>query len=355
MAVWLLFVIAYRLWDRIRDRQVRLALQDRREQRMQPQAVQGGFVPVTPFSGVGMRGRAHPRLAPSTGQVYSWLVSNSLLAAVWRSRSTCIPCISNGPTMNHADMPENPSAQTLAAVPAKADSPALFDRISPRYDLLNHLLSCGMDVRWRRHVARELSKVRHEIVLDLACGTGDQIITVVQRLPGVRRGVGIDMAQRMLRLGNAKIADRGLDGRIVLVRGDGQGMPVADGSVDCATIAFGIRNMPDPRRCLREFRRILQPGGTLAILEFSLPTNRLWRLVYLFYFRRVLPRLGAAISGDSRAYRYLNRTVEDFPCGEGFCRLVTAAGFDGVRMIPLSGAIATIYVGVKDDGTDDDI
>jgi len=247
--------------------------------------------------------------------------------------------------MTHAENPETPDAPGAAA---KAASPALFDRIARRYDLLNHLLSCGTDVLWRRRVARELAAVPHEVVLDLACGTGDQIITILERVPGVRRGVGIDMAGEMLRLGRAKLEARGLADRVLLARGDGQGMPLADDSVDCATIAFGIRNMPDPERCLGEFRRVLRPGGTLAVLEFSLPTNRFLRPLYLAYFRRILPRLGGVISGDAGAYRYLNRTVEAFPRGEDFRRRVAVAGFADVRAIPLSGAIATIYIGVKD-------
>jgi len=257
--------------------------------------------------------------------------------------------------MSHAETPAHPDVLKTGGLPAKSESPALFDRISPRYDLLNHLLSCGLDILWRRRVARELARVPHEVVLDLACGTGDQILAVARHAPGLRYGLGIDMAHQMLRRGNAKLADPRHAERLTLARGDGQGMPVADGSVDCATIAFGIRNMPEPQRCLHEFRRVLRPGGTLAVLEFSLPTNRLLRPLYLFYFRRVLPWLGAVISGDSRAYRYLNRTVEDFPCGDEFCRLVRGSGFDSVRMIPLSGAIATIYLGVKGEGTDDDL
>jgi len=249
--------------------------------------------------------------------------------------------------MSHAETPAHPDALQTAGLPGKADSPALFDRISPRYDLLNHLLSAGLDILWRRRVARELARVPHAAVLDLACGTGDQILAVAKHAPGLERGLGIDPAARMLRRGREKVAARGLDDRVALARGDGQDLPLADDSVDCATIAFGIRNVPDPRRCLGEFRRVLRPGGTLAVLEFSMPSNRLLRPAYLFYFRRVLPWLGAVISGDSRAYRYLNRTGEDFPHGEAFGRLLGGAGFDDVRMIPLSGAIATIYLGVK--------
>jgi len=238
-------------------------------------------------------------------------------------------------------------ARPAGDIPAKADSPALFDRISPRYDLLNHLLSLGLDIRWRGRVARLLQQTRHEVVLDLACGTCDQLLAVVRRNTGTRFALGVDLADRMMRIGAAKIARQQLSDRAGLSKGDGMALPVASGSVDCATIAFGIRNMPEPRRCLGEFLRVLRPGGTVAILEFSLPANALVRAVYLAYFRWVLPWVGALISGDRRAYRYLNRTVEGFPYGEQFGKMLGEAGFDQLKMIPLTCGIATIYLGTK--------
>ncbi|MBC8425197.1 class I SAM-dependent methyltransferase, partial [bacterium] len=130
--------------------------------------------------------------------------------------------------MNHAETTAHPDALRSAGLPGKADSPALFDRISPRYDLLNHLLSAGLDILWRRRVARELARVPHAAVLDLACGTGDQILAVAKHAPGLRNGLGVDMAQRMLKRGRDKVAGRGLDDRIKLARGDGQELPLAD-------------------------------------------------------------------------------------------------------------------------------
>ncbi len=239
------------------------------------------------------------------------------------------------------------STAEILDIPTKVDSPALFDRISPRYDFLNHLLSAGMDIRWRRRVAKLAGEARPDVVLDLACGTCDQILAVLKAGDGIKLGCGIDMSEKMLQIGADKVANKHLDDRICLTRADGQDLPLAGDTVDFATISFGIRNLPDPRRGLAEFRRVLKPGGTVAVLEFSLPTSRMVRMVYLFYFRWILPWVGALVSGDSRAYRYLNRTVEGFLHGKEFCAMLTDAGFGQVKMIPLSLGIATIYLGVK--------
>jgi demethylmenaquinone methyltransferase/2-methoxy-6-polyprenyl-1,4-benzoquinol methylase len=235
------------------------------------------------------------------------------------------------------------------AIPSKADSPEMFDRISGRYDLLNHLLSFGQDILWRRRLSRIISVVSHEVVLDLACGTCDQILSAFRHNSDIGLGLGIDMAGRMLRIGSEKVASRGLSNKVRLVKGDGMDLPLADDSVDFAMISFGIRNMVDASACLSEFHRILKPGGTLAALEFSLPANRLIRTVYLWYFRWILPFAGAVISGDRQAYRYLNKTVEDFYDSEQFCNLMTASGFISIKAVPLTFGTARIYVGEKDD------
>jgi demethylmenaquinone methyltransferase/2-methoxy-6-polyprenyl-1,4-benzoquinol methylase len=232
-------------------------------------------------------------------------------------------------------------------LPSRAEVPLLFDRIASRYDLLNRILSFGMDVRWRRRVASRLREKPGETILDLACGTCDLLIEAFGGIPGTKRGLGVDMAGRMLAIGREKIARRGLDGRITLVRGDGTRLPIADGTIDSAMIAFGIRNMTDPGRALSELYRVLRPGGRLAILEFSLPSNRWVRAVYLVYFRHVLPRVGGAISRNQTAYRYLNRTVESFAYGKKFGRMMESAGFARLRIEPLTFGIATIYCGDK--------
>lgn len=227
------------------------------------------------------------------------------------------------------------------------ESYVLFDRIAARYDLLNRLLSFGMDIRWRRQVSSMIREVPHERVLDIACGTGDLILAALSRLDDIECGVGVDMAGKMLEIGKRKIANRKHDGKASLVKGDGLQLPVTDEAFDVAMIAFGIRNMADPGRALTEMYRILKPGGRLAVLEFSIPRNPLFRSVYLIYFRHILPLIGRAVSGDPYAYRYLNRTVESFFPRDVFRRIVEDAGFTNLRVKPLSFGIATIYCGDK--------
>jgi demethylmenaquinone methyltransferase/2-methoxy-6-polyprenyl-1,4-benzoquinol methylase len=239
------------------------------------------------------------------------------------------------------------SATPMENSPSKVDSPQMFDRISGRYDLLNHLLSFGQDFLWRRRVSRTLRKIPHDIVVDLACGTCDQILSAFKQNPDIRTGLAVDMAGRMLRIGSNKVETRGLNERIRLVRGDGMDIPLADDSVDCAMISFGIRNFVDADRSLVEFHRILKPGGSLAVLEFSLPKNRFIRMVYLLYFRHVLPWAGAVTSGDRHAYKYLNETVEDFYRRGEFCAMMRNAGFGGIEMTGLTFGAATIYIGKK--------
>ncbi len=232
--------------------------------------------------------------------------------------------------------------------PARAGSHLLFDRISARYDLLNRLLSFRQDIRWRKHLSRVIEQAPHGTVLDLACGTCDSILESFSRIHDIQWGLGIDMAEKMLALGKRKIVGRGLDSKISLTRGDGMNIPVLDDSFDFAIISFGIRNMVDPDRSLSELRRVLKPGGSLAVLEFSLPSNRFFRYIYLLYFRHLLPLIGGAISGDRDAYRYLNKTVEAFYHGPDFCRRVKMAGFRNIVTHTLTAGIATIYCGDKE-------
>ena len=219
----------------------------------------------------------------------------------------------------------------------------MFNRIAHRYDLLNRLLSFGRDVAWRRKMAAMVPAERPLYMLDVACGTGDVLLTMVRRNQNITRGAGLDMAGEMLKLGRDKIHEEGLDRLLNLVHGDAQNMPFEDDCFDLVTIAFGVRNFSDLRKGLGEMARVLRPGGTAMILEFSLPRNRFIRWGYLLYFRHILPRLGGMISGDADAYRYLNRTVETFPYGEDFCRLLTEVGFVNPKAHPLTFGVATIY------------
>lgn len=231
--------------------------------------------------------------------------------------------------------------------PSRREVWRMFDRIAPRYDLLNRLLSMGTDVAWRKRMAACLPDRRPLELLDLATGTADQAISLVSNDPRVTTAVGLDMSEGMLDVGRAKLAKMGLSDRIRLATGDAGAIPEPDARHDVVTISFGIRNVVDVPTSLREMRRVLRPGGRALILEFSMPGNAVFRPVYLFYLRHILPHLGALLSGDSSAYRYLNQTIETFPCGEAFCQLMRDAGFVNVQHHPLSLGIATIYQGDK--------
>jgi demethylmenaquinone methyltransferase/2-methoxy-6-polyprenyl-1,4-benzoquinol methylase len=221
----------------------------------------------------------------------------------------------------------------------------MFDRIAPRYDLLNRLLSAGTDVRWRRRAVDLLQLPSSSRVLDLCTGTADLLAEVLGRDPA-HTGVGVDLSQAMLRLGARKLTRAGLDGRGRLVGGDGEHLPVRDGLFDGALVAFGIRNVGDPLAALREVHRALRPGGRFIVLEFSMPRGLLGR-AYRVYFTRVLPRVGGVISGDAAAYAYLPASVAGFPTPEAFGALMQEAGFVAVRWQLLTGGIACLHRGEK--------
>lgn len=230
--------------------------------------------------------------------------------------------------------------------PSRVDVYRMFDNISRRYDFLNRLLSLGMDIYWRRVAIKELDSSRHLRVLDLACGTGD-VATAAANAATNRRVIAIDRAEQMLSLAGVKVARQKLSQRILLVCGDGMNIPVADESMDAATIAFGIRNMPDTETCLRELHRLLRKRGKVVILEFSLPGNRIIRSLHLFYLRRVVPLVGRLLSGDVYAYSYLNQTIETYPHGAQFGELMHRAGFAEIRCRPLTSGIVSLYTGIK--------
>jgi demethylmenaquinone methyltransferase/2-methoxy-6-polyprenyl-1,4-benzoquinol methylase len=160
-------------------------------------------------------------------------------------------------------------------------------------------------------------------------------------------GVGIDLAEKMLEIGRQKIANQNLQDKLSLSTGDAADIPFPESSFDAVTMAFGIRNLEHTIEGLREIYRVLKPEGRAIILEFSLPESYFLRGLYLFYFRRLLPKIGRVISGDSYAYRYLNETVETFPFGEDFCNLMINAGFSDVKATRLTFGIATVYHGNK--------
>ncbi len=222
----------------------------------------------------------------------------------------------------------------------------MFDAIAPRYDLLNHVLSAGLDRRWRDRAVEALALAPEARVLDVCTGTGDLAIATVHRAAGASV-VGVDFAGEMLRLGLAKVRASSLDRRIRLLRGDAASLPIADASCDAATIGFGIRNVSEPERALREIARVLRPGARLAILEFGQPRIPGIRTLYSWYFRYLLPLVGRLISKHQSAYSYLPASVGAFPPPDEFARVLGATGFSQVRAVPLTFGIVYLFVAEK--------
>jgi demethylmenaquinone methyltransferase/2-methoxy-6-polyprenyl-1,4-benzoquinol methylase len=222
----------------------------------------------------------------------------------------------------------------------------MFDAIAPRYDLLNRLLSLGIDRRWRTFAVGQLNLPEQGRILDVATGTGDVALEVASRSPESLTIVGADLTPGMLRVGQEKIARSPYRDRIVLVNAPCESMPHPDGRFDGVTIAFGIRNVVDRPAGLKEMCRVLKPGGRAVILEFSNPKSRLFKGVYYFYFRKVLPWIGGLLSKRS-AYQYLPDSVLEFPDQNTFKSMMADAGFAHVVHHELTFGIATVYVGVK--------
>ena len=225
----------------------------------------------------------------------------------------------------------------------------MFDAIAPRYDLLNHVLSVGLDQRWRAKAVRALALRGGETVLDLCAGTADLAIASAGASPGAAAVVGVDFAGQMLRLGHEKLARRGLASRVWLVQGDAMRIPLASASVDAATVAFGIRNVERPETAFADVFRVLRPGGRFAILEFGVPRVPGLRQAYLAYFRHVLPRIGSLVSGHASAYTYLPASVGSFPEPAQVMASLAATGFSQVKADSLSLGIVYLYSAVKPD------
>ena len=223
---------------------------------------------------------------------------------------------------------------------------AMFDGIARRYDLLNHLLSLGVDRGWRRRVVRAVRAERPRSVLDMATGTADLAIMLAKSCPGARV-VGIDLSERMLAVGRAKVERESLSERIELVQGDAESAAYGREAFDAATVAFGVRNFGDLGRGLAELSRALRPGGRIVILEFSTPTMPVFGRLYDWYSHRVLPRIGGWLSHDRQAYDYLPRSVDEFPQPEEFLTILAAAGFRDCRARSQSFGIAQIYTAEK--------
>lgn len=229
---------------------------------------------------------------------------------------------------------------------APAGSGQMFDAIAERYDLLNRLISFGVDQRWRARTVEALALGdRPARVLDLATGTGDLAIQIARRYPRAEV-VGVDPSVRMLAIGRQKVGAIELAERVTMEEGDAQALPFEDEAFDGVTIAFGIRNVPDRDRGLAEMARVTKPGGRVAILELSDPKSGLVAPFARFHVHTVVPTLGAWLSGASE-YRYLSRSIEAFPPAEVFADRMRAAGLEVREVAPMTFGTCTLYVGQK--------
>ena len=223
----------------------------------------------------------------------------------------------------------------------------MFDAIAHRYDQLNHLLSAGLDRRWRRMSVATLNLSSGACVVDICTGTADLAMVASRHHPAPGLVVGVDFASEMLALGQKKLELAGLGGVVRLTRGDACCLPCRSGCADAVTVGFGVRNVAETTEAVREMYRVLRPGGHLAILEFGEPSMPVLRTLYLWYFRRVLPLVGRLLSRHAEAYAYLPASVSAFLGSATFAELLRASGFSDVRITRLTFGIVCLYVARK--------
>jgi demethylmenaquinone methyltransferase / 2-methoxy-6-polyprenyl-1,4-benzoquinol methylase len=222
---------------------------------------------------------------------------------------------------------------------------SLFDSIAYRYDFLNHTLSSGIDILWRRRAVRLLQELHPRRILDVATGTADLAIETARLNP--EHVIGVDISIKMLEIGRVKIRKKNLENIIALEYGEAEHLRFESGSFDVVMTAFGVRNFENLELGLREFYRVLRIGGTVLVLEFSKPSRSPVKQIYQFYSRYLLPLLGGLISRNRSAYEYLPSTITEFPDGEEFSKCLLGAGFSKTSKYPQTFGIATIYTAVK--------
>ncbi len=221
----------------------------------------------------------------------------------------------------------------------------MFNDIAPKYDFLNHFLSAGIDIQWRKRVRRLLAADKPKTILDVATGTGDLAIELSKLAPD--KIIGVDIATDMLNIGKEKIVRKGLDNIIELQEGDAENLKFADNSFDAITVAFGVRNFETLQKGLKEMNRVLAPGGKVAVLEFSKPKTFPFKQSYNFYSRYILPGMGKVISKSSTAYTYLPDSVRGFAEDKAFLLELEKAGFKQPKQKRLTMGIATLYYATK--------
>ncbi|MGF1637553.1 MAG: bifunctional demethylmenaquinone methyltransferase/2-methoxy-6-polyprenyl-1,4-benzoquinol methylase UbiE [Cyclobacteriaceae bacterium] len=221
----------------------------------------------------------------------------------------------------------------------------MFDSISPRYDFLNHLLSLGIDIYWRKRAIKLLKKHKPDQILDIATGTGDFAIEALKLKPS--KVIGVDISDGMLEIGRKKMKRLGHQNIIELRNGDSENLNFDDNTFDAVIVAFGVRNFENLNAGLESMYRVLKPGGKVVVLEFSKPRKFPFKQLYNFYFKAVLPIIGKVISKDNAAYTYLPESVQAFPDGQEFLNHLNQAGFNENKCIPLTFGISSIYFGEK--------
>ncbi|MES2519774.1 MAG: bifunctional demethylmenaquinone methyltransferase/2-methoxy-6-polyprenyl-1,4-benzoquinol methylase UbiE [Bacteroidota bacterium] len=221
----------------------------------------------------------------------------------------------------------------------------MFDNVSPKYDFLNHLLSGGIDILWRKKAIKLLKKAQPKTILDIATGTGDFAIEALALKP--EKIVGVDISEGMLSFGREKIKKLGMDSVITLQTGDSERLQFEDNTFDAVIVSFGVRNFENLEKGLTDMCRVMKTGGTCVVLEFSKPQGFPMKQLYNFYFKNILPTVGKIVSKDTAAYTYLYDSVQAFPEGNDFMKVFQRAGFTQTQCLPLTFGISTIYIGKK--------
>ncbi len=222
----------------------------------------------------------------------------------------------------------------------------MFNNIANRYDLLNRMLSAGLDVQWRKKAIAELQDIKPKIILDVATGTAD-VALLTAKMIRPQSIIGIDIADAMLGNGRKKIVDAGLSDVIKLENGNGEAINQLDNTFDAITVAFGVRNFQHLDKGLREMYRVLKPGGKIVVLEFSRPSNAMMKKFYNWYMKSVTPGVGSLMAGNKAAYTYLNESAKAFPEREQFVAILSKAGYQNTYFKPLTFGICCIYVACK--------
>lgn len=221
----------------------------------------------------------------------------------------------------------------------------MFDSIAPKYDFLNRFLSMGIDQIWRKKAISSLKEVNPKQILDVATGTADLAIAALKLNPD--HVTGIDISNQMLQVGRDKISNKALHGKITLQQADSANLPFEDNKFDAITVAFGVRNFEFLQQGINQMYRVTRKGGKLAVLEFSKPKSFPFKQLYNFYFKYILPGWGGLISKSKTAYTYLPESVAHFPEGESFAAYLKNAGYNNIKIQPLTFGICTLYTAIK--------